>query len=76
MPRYQLICRDREFIIFSSDIVWEQCKDGKRKRFKPLSMDDSKAVEAAYQNYLNHKAISKTVKSLIQFDSGLEVSFA
>lgn len=61
--------------IASSDIVWEQCKDGKRKRFKPLSIDDSKAVEAAYQNYLNHKAISKTVKSLIQFDSGLEVDF-
>ncbi|ODN02737.1 Vacuolar protein sorting-associated protein 13A [Orchesella cincta] len=61
--------------IASSDIVWEQCKDGKRKRYKPLQIDDSKAVEAAYQNYLNHKAISKTVKSLIQLDSGLEVDF-
>ncbi|CAL8090191.1 unnamed protein product [Orchesella dallaii] len=61
--------------IASSDIVWEQCKDGKRKRFKALQVDDSKAIEAAYQNYLNHKAISKTVKSLIQLDSGLEVDF-
>ena len=59
--------------IASSDIMWQACKPGKSKRFKPLSNSENQAIEAAYQHYLNEKTISSSAKSHITLDSGVEV---
>ncbi len=59
--------------LFSSEITWESSKPAKKKRFKPLPHETATAIEMAYQNFLNQKAIQANVKTNISLDSGLEV---
>jgi vacuolar protein sorting-associated protein 13A/C len=59
----------------SSDVAWEGAKAGKKQRFKPLADKESQAIEVAYQNYLNEKAISANAKSHLTLDAGIEIDF-
>jgi vacuolar protein sorting-associated protein 13A/C len=61
--------------IASSEISWESCKPGKKKRFKPMHQAENKLLEQAYQNYLNQKAIAEIANSKITLDSGDEIDF-
>jgi vacuolar protein sorting-associated protein 13A/C len=61
--------------IASSEISWESCKPGKKKRFKPMHQADNVLLEQAYQNYLNQKATAELTNSKITLASGNEVDF-
>jgi hypothetical protein len=45
----------------------------KKKRFKPVPYATSQAIEMAYQNFLNQKAIHSGVNTNISLDAGIEV---
>lgn len=69
LPKCLLSC----LCLNSSEISWESSKPAKKKRFKPLAFETSKAIELAYQNYLNQKAIQAHVQANIVLDAGVEV---